>query len=265
MPAVRLSAEAKRRRIEAVGYWWHSIDLGDGVVTPGIKWGGGVEAMMDDVRRIGLPEDITGRTVLDIGAYDGFYSFEAERRGASQVLALDHFVWLNDIAGGRVDYGLQYLPAGKPDAGAATPGKRPFDTAHELLSSRVVSVVGDFMHYPLDELGRFDLVLFLGIVYHMEDPLRAMRRLYQVTDDLAIIESEIAEFGGFEDHPMVEFLPGAELNQDPTNWWIPNVPALIGLAHAAGFRRVELVGRHPPTPTPGALLERGRATIHAWR
>src|SRR5947208_97682 len=73
-------------QLVAARTWFHSIDLGDGVVTPGQK------DTLSEVGHLKLP-DLTGRTVLDIGAYDGFYSFEAERRGAKRVVAADHFVW----------------------------------------------------------------------------------------------------------------------------------------------------------------------------
>jgi tRNA (mo5U34)-methyltransferase len=260
-----LSAEEKQARIEPIGWWWHSIDLGDGVVSPGRKFGGGLEPMVEDLERIRLPEDLSGRTVLDVGAYDGFYSFAAERRNAARVVALDHFVWLNDLANSRIDFATQYVAAGKLPDGVPLPGKRAFDTAHEILGSRVESVVGDFMHYPLDELGTFDVVLYLGIIYHMEDPLRAMRRLLQVTGDLAIIESETMSLAGFEDRPLAEFFPGDELNGDPTNWWVPNAPALIGLARAAGFAEVEVVDHSVNPIDETGRLQRGRATLHARR
>jgi tRNA (mo5U34)-methyltransferase len=254
-------ADEKRRRVAECPYWWHSIDLGDGVITPGLKFGGGIEVMRQDAARVGLPADLTGRSVLDIGAYDGFYSFEAERRGAARVVALDHFVWLNDVAHGRVDYGLQYLRDGRVGPGTPTPGKRPFDVAHELLGSRVESVVGDFMSYPLEQLGVFDVVLYLGVLYHMEEPLRALRRVFEVTREVAIIESEFVAL--LEHESIAQFFPGAELNNDPTNWWVPNIRALVGLAQAAGFGRVELVAREPEAGAPPG--QHGRATIHAWR
>ena len=67
--------------------WWHSIDLGDGRITPGVHK---LEELCDNYARFDLPEDLRGKRLLDIGAWDGFYSFEAERRGA-QVVSAD--VW----------------------------------------------------------------------------------------------------------------------------------------------------------------------------
>ena len=67
--------------------WWHKIDLGNGIITPGKV------NTFEKLKRIGLPDDLTGKSVLDIGAWDGFYSFEAERRGASRVVAIDWVAW----------------------------------------------------------------------------------------------------------------------------------------------------------------------------
>ena len=78
-----------KQMAESVGYWWHSIDLGQGVVTKGAKT---PETLQYELESLRLP-DLRGKTVLDIGAWDGFFSFEAERRGARHVVALDHDVW----------------------------------------------------------------------------------------------------------------------------------------------------------------------------
>jgi len=78
---------------ESVGFWWHSIDLGQGVVTKGCKT---PELLQSELESQRLP-DLRDKTVLDIGAYDGFSSFEAERRGARRVVALDHYAWSIDL------------------------------------------------------------------------------------------------------------------------------------------------------------------------
>jgi tRNA (mo5U34)-methyltransferase len=216
-----------------------------------------------------LPADLAGKSVLDIGAYDGFYSFEAERRGARRVVAIDHVVWLQDVGpdAGELDASLLNLePDGLPPVGAPLPGKRAFNAARELLGSRVESVVADFMHYDLDALGSFDLVLFLGVLYHMMEPLTALRRVASLTHELAIIESEVIVVPGKEELPLTEFVPDARLNSDLTNWWVPSIPALRALAFAAGFERVELVdGPSPGVPAPAPIIHRARATIHAFK
>jgi tRNA (mo5U34)-methyltransferase len=268
-PAARYDPAEIRRQVDEIPYWWHSMDVGHGIVTPGLKWGGGRDVMEAELGRQHLPADMSGKTVLDIGSYDGYYAFEAERRGAARVLALDHFAWLNHLGPGSdsVDLSLQYLkPDGLPAPGATTPGKRPFDTARELLGSDVESLVADFMHFGLDRLGSFDIVLYLGVLYHMEEPLRAMRRVAQVTRELAIIESEAIVVSGGEELSLAEFVPDRRLNRDPTNWWVPTIRALEGLASAAGFSRTALVDGPTPAPPPAfSGVHRCRATIHAFK
>lgn len=91
-----LGRRARRRRlqelVDSVPYWYHSIDLGAGVVTPGAR---SLQSLREQAEVLRLP-NLEGKTFLDIGAWDGFFSFEAERRGARQVLALDHYVWAGE-------------------------------------------------------------------------------------------------------------------------------------------------------------------------
>ncbi|HUT33828.1 MAG TPA: hypothetical protein VNE39_10125 [Planctomycetota bacterium] len=82
-----------RRRVDALRYWWHHIPLGHGIVTPGHQGGPGINGTQQTLERLHLPEDLTGKSVLDVGAWDGAFSFEAERRGAARVLATDRYAW----------------------------------------------------------------------------------------------------------------------------------------------------------------------------
>ncbi len=197
------SAENLRTRVADVGFWWHSIDLGDGVVTPGAKSSAWLEA---ELARLELG-DLRGKSVLDIGAYDGFYSFAAERLGAERVVALDHYVWSADMPG-YMAYRDRQMAAGlavepvetlpefwRPDE---LPGRRPFDLAHEALGSRVEVVVGDLLDYDLSELGSFDVVLYLGVLYHVRHPLLALEKLAALTRGTAYIETQAEVFRGSE-------------------------------------------------------------------
>lgn len=196
--------------------------------------------------------DLHGKSVLDIGAYDGFFSFAAERAGAARVVALDHYVWSTDMAAYMKDWREsrrtgQDLPPPHASAHwrpAELPGKRPFDLARKLLNSRVEPVVGDFMSMDLAQLGQFDVVFYLGVLYHMENPLSAVRRLREVTapGGLAVLETEAVEIPGVWNRPCCEFFPGREKNNDPTNWWAPNARAIEGLCRAAGFRQARVLG-----------------------
>jgi tRNA (mo5U34)-methyltransferase len=269
------TADELKIQVSAVPFWWHSLDLGEGIVTPGRKT---PEILRDQLAQCQLP-DLHGRTVLDIGAWDGFFSFHAERMGAARVVALDHFVWSIDFT--RVQGSRR--PEETPDAWRPQelPGKRGFDVAHRALASRVETVVADFMEMDLAALGTFDVVLYLGVLYHQRHPLLALERLAQVTRELAVIETEAIAMPGFEDRAFCQFFETDELAGDPTNWWSPNAEALLGMCRAAGFRKVVLqqaktLGRFQGWrkrckallgwgPRADAGLVRQRLTVHAYK
>lgn len=237
---------------KAVPWWWHSIDLGQGVVTDGMQ---SAAFLANRVRSLELP-DLHGKHVLDIGAFDGFYSFEAERRGAARVVALDHYVWSLDLPE-HVKYWKDCKDKGiVPDPYDQTPHWRPtelpgkvaFDTAHRALSSKVEAIVGDFLKVDVEQIGRFDVVFFLGVLYHMENPLEAMKRVADFTKRLAIVETAAVNFPGYEQSPLCEFYESNELNGDVSNWWAPNERALEGLCRAAGFSRAKVLIKPPVQP-----------------
>jgi tRNA (mo5U34)-methyltransferase len=260
---------AVQAAVATVPGWFHSLDVGGGVVTPGHK---SPATLAGELAILGLP-DLRGKSVLDIGAWDGYFSFACERLGASRVVALDHFAWSVDFPA-LARYNEECRQAGiapephetvpgvwQPDT---LPGKQGFDTARRLLGSRVDSVVGDFMTMDLAPLGQFDVVLFLGVLYHLREPFEALRRLAQVTRDLAVVESVCAVVPGMGHHALVEFLESDELNGDPTNWWAPNRKALMGMARAAGFRSVDCPVAPPEDAAPvGYEWHYGRAVMHA--
>ncbi|MPZ23628.1 MAG: DUF1698 domain-containing protein [Dehalococcoidia bacterium] len=207
--------------------WFHQIDLGNGLITPG------ADDSRGKLERLGLPESLAGQSVLDVGAWDGFFSFEAERRGAMRVVALDSFVW-------------ERL------------GKGGFELARKALGSRVEDVTCEVLDISPEALGTFDMVLFLGVLYHMEHPLLALQRAFSVTGRQIIVESHVDMLA--ETRPVAAFYPGAEVNNDPTNWWGPNPAAIEAMLRAVGFIRTEVLSVHPLPETPY-----GRAIVHGWR
>jgi tRNA (mo5U34)-methyltransferase len=253
-PVNDVASEDAKAVLRACPEWYHSIRLAPGIVTPGRR---SIEDFEASLRSLQLP-DLRGKSVLDIGAYDGFFSFSVEGLGVARVVALDHYVWSVDM----VEYMKDWRESKRSGAPIPAPhdsrhwhphelpGRRPFDSARALLGSKVEPVVGDFMTMDLTELGKFDVVLFLGVLYHMEEPLRAMRRVASVTapHGLAVIETEAMEIPGLEDRPFCEFFPGQELNNDPTNWWAPNAKAIEGFCKAAGFREAIILSERPKTP-----------------
>jgi len=243
-----MDADTLRTRVAALD-WYHSIDLGRGIVTPG---------MSKNVVLSGSEfPDVAGKSVLDVGAWDGFYSFLAEQRGAARVVAFDEYAWCLDFHA-RQRYWDESDRAGLiPDYRKdedfydrdQLPGRRPFELAKEALDSKVEPLVGDLLRVDPGELGVFDVVLYLGVLYHMPEPLTALQRLRAVTADggTAVIETEAVAIPDHEDEALGMFWAGKELNEDFGNWWALSEPALHGLCRAAGFRTVET--RRAPEPT----------------
>jgi tRNA (mo5U34)-methyltransferase len=205
-----LRAEVERIR------WFHTIDLGGGLVTPGQDDSPAKLATLD------LPDDLSGRTVLDVGAWDGFFSFEAERRGAARVVAVDPSAWR----------------PGRPENEWGT--KAGFELARRALGSRVEDVdLDDLLDLSPDTVGTFDVVLFLGVLYHLPDPFPLLERVCAVTRDLLILETHGDLLG--RRRPAMAYYPGAEVEGDRSTWWGPNPPLLRALLRGLGFARVDVV------------------------
>ena len=238
------------------------------MATKGVKTR---ESLQSELESLRLP-DLRGKTVLDIGAWDGFFSFEAERRGARRVLALDHYIWALDFPNyrqycsdcnerGVVPMPGQRTPHWQPDK---LPGKRGYDTAHRALDSKVETMVGDFMTMDLEPLGTFDVVLFLGVLYHMENPLASLRRVASLSNGSVIIETHAMVIPGYEHLEICEFYSSNQLARDVSNWWGPNLKALEGMCRAAGFVRVEVVPGSGCVDAPhpkGSIYRRTRTAM----
>lgn len=260
-------AHALLEKVGRAPVWMHSLDLGHGVVTPGVRSAIDLREAWDSM---GLP-DLHGKSVLDIGAWDGWFSFEAERRGAARVVALDRYVWALDWEAKRryrrecEEKGLAPEPYTlRPELfdDERLPGKYGFDLAHRIYNSRVEVVVADLMTADLEALGTFDIVLYLGGLYHMEEPLTALRRVRRLTKELAVVETAGVVVPGREETPLFRFYPpGDKLASDPSNFWAPNVSGLKGMCEAAGFDRVEVATRGPAAT--GAIVE-CRLTVRAY-
>jgi len=233
--------------------WFHSIDLGNGVITPGIF------DTAAQLPRFHIPDDFTGKTVLDIGAWDGFYSFEAERRGAKRVLATDSFSW----------------------SGQGWGSKQGFELARKILHSKVEDLNIDVMDLSPEKVGMFDVVLFLGVLYHLKHPMMALEKVFSVTKELLILDTHVDLLGS--KRPAIAFYPGSEVNRDETNWSGPNPAAVLAMLKTAGFSRTKIVS--PPAHVhtfPWRLahalhqkfvehepfsesFQQGRIAVHAYR
>lgn len=187
--------------------WFHSIDLGNGIVTPGSKT---QERHRIEAAAFFDPIDLTGKTVLDIGAWNGFYSFEAERRGAARVVASDHHCWQPNIQ-----------------------GRISFDLAKNALGSKVTPLDIDAMDIAPETVGTFDVVLFLGVFYHLKDPIEGLRRAASVCKGMLVVETQLDMMA--DPLPAMRYYPTTELGGDATNWWGPNAACVIALMQGCGF------------------------------
>jgi len=193
--------------------WFHSFDLPDGTRIEGIKPLNILKAEADLL----FPESLVGKSVLDIGAWDGFFSYEAERRGAKRVLATDHFCW----------------------SGPGWGTRDGFDFIHSVLESHVESQDVDVVDLDPSLMGQFDMVLFLGVLYHVKDPYRCLEVAARMTSDHLVIETVTAL--AHEELPAMRLYKPGELGNDPTNFWAPNVPALEVMLRTFGFSRIEAI------------------------
>lgn len=229
-PARRPSRSEIRRRVRALAPWFHNLQL-DGIATapdhflgdyPSVKWHRFAHA---------LPADLSGRSVLDIGCNAGFYSIEMKRRGAARVVGIDE--------------DERYLEQAQ--------------LAAEVCGSEI-----EFIKLSVYEIAklrvRFDLVLFMGVFYHLRYPLLALdlirehvvrdlfvfqsmlrgsRKVEPIAADYPFSEEEIFDKPVF---PRLHFIENA-YSGDRTNWWIPNGACVEALLRSAGF----VIQAHPET------------------
>ncbi len=219
---VTMSREEIRRRAEALGPWFHNLDL-HGVRTapqhflgdyPAVKWHSFAHA---------IPADLTGRTVLDIGCNGGFYSMEMKRRGAARVVGIDS----------DEDYLAQARFAAEV-------------MGHEIEFRRL-SV------FDVGQLGeRFDLVIFMGVLYHLRHPLLALDLIHEhVAGDMLVFQSmqrgsaeagQVAPDYDFQEtshfdvasYPKLHFVEHRYAH-DQTNWWVPNRACAEAMLRSSGF------------------------------
>lgn len=223
---VPLTPDQIRQRVHDLGEWFHNLNL-NGVQTaprhflgdyPMIKWRQFAHA---------IPADLTGRSVLDIGCNAGFYSIEMKRRGADRVVGIDS------------------------DEGYLAQARFAAEVCGAEIEFRRLSV------YDVEKLGRrFDLVLFMGVLYHLRHPLLALDLLYEhVVNDLFVFQTmcrgseALSEFdddypfseeGIFNDpaFPRMHFVEKRYAG-DPTNWWIPNRACAAAMLRSAGFQTID--------------------------
>jgi tRNA (mo5U34)-methyltransferase len=221
-PRTEWTEERIRERVEALGPWFHNMELG-GVRTAPQHFLGDYPMVKWQRFATHIPEDLTGKTVLDIGCNGGFYSMEMKRRGAARVLG--------------VDFDEDYL-------------------AQARFAAEVEGLDIEFRHLSVYDVAtlreRFDVVFFIGVLYHLRHPLLALDLIHEhVTKDLLIFQSmqrgssnvsalapdyEFWESGIFDDpgYPKLHFIEKSYAH-DPTNWWAPNRACSEAMLRSAGY------------------------------
>lgn len=195
-----------REMVDSVPRWYHQFRFSPSVMTPGSQ---NSTALLE---QLNLPRDLGGRRVLDIGARDGFFSFECERRGAAEVLSID------------------YVPAEFTG----------FPVAKQILGSRLNLVHENIYNLTPERYGQFDVVLCLGVLYHLPDPMGALDIVFKMMKPQAwlFIETvviddefppEIARL------PLMRFYPRATKNRDYTNYWGMTETCVIDLLEECDF------------------------------
>jgi tRNA (mo5U34)-methyltransferase len=216
------TTEHLRERIEELGPWFHNLRLRGIETAPAHFLGDYPRVKFDSFRNV-IPSDLTGKSVLDIGCNAGFYSMEMRRRGASRVLG--------------IDTDLHYLQQAR-------------------FAADVEGIDVEFRHmavWDIAELGeRFDLVIFMGVLYHLRHPLLALDLIHEhAARDLMLFQSmqrgsrqviplesdyEFNQTSMFDDpgFPRMHFIEQS-YSHDETNWWVPNRACVEGMLRSSGF------------------------------
>jgi tRNA (mo5U34)-methyltransferase len=207
-------AASIRERIRGF-HWAHPVDLGHGVITRP-QWY--IQRRYNRRKRlIQIPEDLRGWSVLDIGAWDGYFSWECEKRGADRILAIDTYAWDH--------YSMD-----------------SFLAAREILNSKVEYRRMDVHDMTPENTGRFDLVMMFGVFYHLRNPLQGLERIAAVTKKLLICETHVLIPFIHEKYPLVPFFRGdgvgPELKYEMCA--IPTLECLKQMFEAVGAKKITI-------------------------
>lgn len=218
----QLTEHELESRIQEIGPWFHNLRL-KGIQTAPEHFLGDYPAVKFESFRSVIPEDMRGMTVLDIGCNAGFYSMEMKRRGADRVVGID---------------------------------TDPHYLRQARLAAEVNSADVEFIEMPVWDVAKlnekFDLVIFMGVLYHLRHPLLALDLIHEhVARDLLLFQSmqrgsrdlaDIEEDYDFNapapfdapGYPRMHFVE-RRYSHDETNWWIPNRACVEAMLRSSGF------------------------------
>jgi tRNA (mo5U34)-methyltransferase len=209
--------------------WWHTIKFPNGIASRGQQPADILARKADEVFRY----PVEGKSVLDVGAWNGYFTAEATKRGGGDILAVDSPTW------------------NAPGKGNGFLG---FELMRRYLAPKARSLNTDVMNLSTELVGQFDVVLFLGVLYHLKHPLYVLERLAEITRERIVVDTHLDALN--EARPAGIFYPTDELAGDLSNWWGLNVPCVESMLKVSGFRKVETI-RIPD--------RENRAYFHAWK
>lgn len=214
-----MHTEWLKAQIEKEAYWFHRIELASDLVTPG--WS---DPKKDKLPYFGLPDNMCGMRVLDIGCSEGFFSFEAERRGAKEVVAID-----------------------------SNPNSfRRFNVCRNALDSKATAYLTSVYDLSVRSFGTFDLVMFFGVLYHLRHPLLALEKIYSICAGTLLLQTAnfedpaLGSVAAAQFHPFgIRSGPPDEPRLDPTVFWIPNAACVKDMLLHVGFSDIEEISAVP--------------------
>ena len=202
-----------KSQVEGEAYWFHRIELAPDLITPG--WS---DPKVDKLPYFGLPADMHGLRILDIGCAEGFFSFEAERRGAKEVVAIDSF----------------------PDS------VRRFNICRNALNAKATAYLCNTYDLNPRAFGTFDLVFFFGVLYHLRHPILALEKILSVCTGTLLLQTATFEIPDMKDTSLAKFHPfGMQSGTaekpmfDPTVFWLPNAECVRAMISHVGFQNIE--------------------------
>jgi tRNA (mo5U34)-methyltransferase len=227
--------------------WYHTLELGEGLVTPGQYDHRSV------LRHYGLPDRVDGKSVIDVGPAQGFFAFEFEKRGAARVVTVELPAWSAHDAGAELKsrFGAEHAR----EAESYLHGALEF--AIRARRSRVERQFGNIYDLRPDTFGTFDVAFCGSLLIHLTDPVRALGALRSVTREMAIVATVVDPT---DDGTPRALFYGASDNQA---FWAPNTTCLERWLLCAGFRRVERVGQFELASRDG-VLRSPHAVVRAY-
>jgi 2-polyprenyl-3-methyl-5-hydroxy-6-metoxy-1,4-benzoquinol methylase len=207
-----------KHQVEAEPYWFQKIEVLPGVLSPG--WS---DPRAEKLPYFGLPEDLTGKRVLDIGCAEGFFSFEAERRGAREVIGIDSF----------------------PDS------VRRFNIVRAARQSNATAFLMNVYDLDPKRLGTFDVVLFYGVFYHLKHPQYALERIRSICTGDLLFQTHIYEEPAVKGTPWARFYPHGYMSGknrdswDPTVFWLFNSACCVAMLDHVGFTDLKIISDDP--------------------